>query len=497
MKAAVVTLLWCAATVHSAQPPNLIIALVDDLGRYNVPWYNPNQTKAEGLNKLATEEGAILDRFYTYKFCSPTRSSLLSGRFPIHVNEENPAGVGTPGGIDLGMKLLPEKLKTAGYKTAMVGKWHCGARSDANLPINRGFDHHLGFLTGGEDHYTQIAGDTSPYVDLWYNTGPAIGRNGTYSCYIYGDEAVRVVNEHDTSAPLFLYIPFHDTHEPYQDVKSFEDPTITDQQIKVMQAMVSCVAEATANVTNALKAKGMWDNTLFVWASDNGGPQYWSANNYPLRGGKGTDFEGGVRAAGFVTGGLLDASLRGTTITSAMHLVDLHLTFCKMAGLTDEQCSDNVPGLPPIDGLDLQHYFIAPLNMTRPTRDIILSSNSFISGDLKYVAHSLNASYCQNAGCGYWTGPWWPINNQHNPLQADPGCPVDGCLFNVTADPTEHDELSSRYPEIQQSMKAQLAVYAAGAFQTNSTYGYDTCKTLQQFGDSNEGFAGPLCTKSN
>eukprot|EP01064_Diplonema_japonicum_P008072 TRINITY_DN15601_c0_g1_i1.p1 TRINITY_DN15601_c0_g1~~TRINITY_DN15601_c0_g1_i1.p1 ORF type:complete len:512 (+),score=90.07 TRINITY_DN15601_c0_g1_i1:51-1538(+) len=494
MRAHTILLLCIVAQAHTAQLPNLVIALVDDLGRYNVPWYNPNQTKAEGLNKLATEEGAILDRFYTFRVCSPTRSSLLSGRFPIHVNEENPVGVGVPGGIDIKMTLLPQKLKKVGYKTAMVGKWHCGARSDANLPINRGFDHHLGFLTGGEDHFTQIAGSTSPYVDLWLNTKPAIGRNGTYSCYLYGDEAVNVIENHDTTSPLFLYIPFHDTHAPYEAVPKYEDPTIPNETIKIMQAMVSCVADATVNITDALKRKNMWDNTLFVWASDNGGPQYWSANNYPLRGGKTTDFEGGVRVAAFVTGGLLDPSLRGTTITSAMHLVDLHTTMCKLSGQSDEQCGDEIPGYPSTDGMDLRGYFVAPLNMTRPVKDIVLSSNAFISGDWKYVASTVNASYCQHGDCGYWTGPWWPITSAHVPLEADPGCPVDGCLFNLADDVTEHHELSTQYPERQQAMKAQLAKYVEGRFQTNSTYGYNNCTTLKEAASKNGGFAAPLCT---
>eukprot|EP01059_Diplonema_ambulator_P008473 TRINITY_DN1810_c0_g1_i1.p1 TRINITY_DN1810_c0_g1~~TRINITY_DN1810_c0_g1_i1.p1 ORF type:complete len:503 (+),score=147.16 TRINITY_DN1810_c0_g1_i1:154-1509(+) len=450
---------------------------------------------AGGLNDLATKEGAILDRFYTFKVCSPTRSSLLSGRFPIHVNEENPTGVGVVGGIDLRMTLLPQKLKRQGYKTAIVGKWHCGARSDANLPVNRGFDHHLGFLSGGEDHYTQQSYETSNYVDLWQQTGPAYGRNGTYSCYLYGGEAVQVINNHDTSVPLFLYIPFHDTHAPYEDEPRFEDHSITNPEIRVMNAMVSCVAEATVNVTDALKAKGMWENTLFVWASDNGGPQYWSANNYPLRGGKTTDFEGGVRTAAFVSGGLLAPSLRGTTIKSAVHLVDIHESMCLMSGQTSAECSDPVPGLPDVDGIDVRGFFMEPLNATRSNDVIILSSNAYIDGDWKYVASSPVESYCNNERCGYWTGPVWPQNTSHVPVTPDPGCPPDGCLFNLANDVEERHELSNQYPQKQQEMKQRLAAFVAGKFQTNSSGGYDNCKPLPTVAAANGGFAAPLCTK--
>ena len=97
--------------------------------------------------------------------------------------------------------ILPQKLKTAGYVTATYGKWHLGARQWPNLPTNRGFDHHLGFLTGGEDHYTQKAYEAvskgQKPVDLWQDAKPAYGRNGTYSCHLYGSEAVKLIESHD------------------------------------------------------------------------------------------------------------------------------------------------------------------------------------------------------------------------------------------------------------------------------------------------------------
>ena len=107
-------------------------------------------------------------RLYTYKYCSPSRSSFLTGRLPVHVNQNNNCNLVTyPGGADLRMTLLPERLRGAGYRTAMTGKWHCGARSAANLPANRGFDSHFGFLKGGEDHITQRSGDAGlSFVDL-------------------------------------------------------------------------------------------------------------------------------------------------------------------------------------------------------------------------------------------------------------------------------------------------------------------------------------------
>jgi arylsulfatase I/J len=283
------------------------VALIDDLGGYNVPWRNPEQ-KGDDLLQLSTKEGMRLENFYTFKYCSPTRSSFLSARFACHVNQYN--GMACPGcdgcdggGIDLRMKLLPQKLADKHYRSYMVGKGHIGGRSVGHLPINRGFDHHLGFLGGGEDHW-QCSGhrhscdgnasstngvhcqcdDAKPgsHVDLWEDDAPAYGLNGTYSCNLYSGKAVALVEDHAKNYPsqgMFLYLPYHDVHEPYEALDSFRDPSCPDKGRQTMQAMMSCVSEGTGNVTRALKKAGMWETTLFLWSSDNGGPQYWLGNN--------------------------------------------------------------------------------------------------------------------------------------------------------------------------------------------------------------------------
>ena len=131
----------------------------------------------------------VLDRMYSYKYCSPSRSSFLSGRLPIHVTQNNRNNlVENPGGADLRMSLLPQKLAAFNYYNAIVGKWHVGARSAENLPINRGFDSHFGFLKGGEDHINQHSSDDNlVFVDLWRDRAPAYGENGTFSTIMYAE----------------------------------------------------------------------------------------------------------------------------------------------------------------------------------------------------------------------------------------------------------------------------------------------------------------------
>ena len=269
------------APAAAAPPKHFVVALVDDLGGYNVPWRNPEQ-KGDDLLQLSMKEGMRLENFYTFKYCSPTRSSFLSARFPAHVNELN-GGTCDGGGVDLRMKILPEKLRAAGFRSYMLGKGHIGSRSAANLPINRGFDHHLGFLGGGEDHWTQRVGAG---VDLWEDDAPAWGINGTaYSCDLYSHKAVALIEDHAknyASKGMFMYLPFHDVHEPYEAEDRFLDPSVPDKGRQTMAAMVSCVSEGTGNVSRALRSAGMWEDTLFLWSADNGGPQYWLGNNFPL-----------------------------------------------------------------------------------------------------------------------------------------------------------------------------------------------------------------------
>merc|ERR1719277_190938 len=112
-----------------------------------------------------------------------------------------------------------------------------------------------------------------------------------------------------------------------------------------MDGMVKCVDIATKNVTQALKQKGMWADTFFLWSSDNGAPQYKNGNNHPFRGGKGTFFEGGVRVASFVAGGAVKLP-PGSHVDAMIHFADWYATFCAMAGIDP---SDKVKGLPDID----------------------------------------------------------------------------------------------------------------------------------------------------
>ena len=299
-------------------------------------------------------------------------------------------------------------------------------------------------------------------VDLWLDDAPAYGLNGTaYSCDMYSGKAVSLIEDHAANHAdqgMFMYLPFHDVHEPYEAEDRFIDPSITDKGRQTMAAMVSCVSEGTGNVSRALRQAGMWETTLFLWSADNGGPQYWLGNNCelsacvlfcglcacaarpfpdrrivatadPLRGGKGVDFEGGVAGAAFVTGGALPSHLWGLASDSPMHVADLHFTICRLAGLTDAACRDDaIPGVPPVDGIDFRAAFQS-VNVSRPlsqgqgasagTQEIVLSSNGGPSGDQELG--NLTGAYIDfNLTNG---GPWKFVRNTSTVLK-NAGSPI-------------------------------------------------------------------------
>jgi len=238
-----------------------------------------------------------LDRFYTYKFCSPTRSSFLSGRLPIHVNEDNNPS-SQPGGVDPRMTTIGEQLSAAGYYCSVAGKWHGGAYLESQLPVHRGFDTSLTFLNGNEDHYTQYFGILAG-IDLFQGDAPAIGRNGTYGAFMYVAhhlEAVATFASNSTGKDaLFLYMPYQNTHSPYEAPLQYLNASITTTASKrSMFGMIACLDESVGNVTSALKAAGLWANTLLVFSADNGGEISAAGNNYPLRGGKHVETSGGI-----------------------------------------------------------------------------------------------------------------------------------------------------------------------------------------------------------
>ena len=232
-----------------------------------------------------------------------------------------------------------------------VGKWHLGFFDEIYTPTHRGFDSYYGFLGGGEEHFSQCTlqskcGITCPTqgdIDLYRNDGPAFGENGTYSDYLFTTEAVKVIEEHNTASPLFLYFAIHNVHRPLQAPPELVDMypetgyNISTNRRRIFNAMHTAVDFSLSNITQALKDKGIYNNTIILFAADNGGIFNYinlGSSNYPLRGGKFSYFEGGIKAASFIHSPLLPLNVIGTRYKGMLHISDWYVTFCEMAGIS-------------------------------------------------------------------------------------------------------------------------------------------------------------------
>ena len=284
MRFAVMLVASTMVTFVSAAPrPHIVSFLVDDLGRYDTSVFNPTlKAETPAIDQLA-RSGIVLDRFYVYMYCSPTRRSMLSGRFPtsINANQAGPCSNYLP----RQMTWISDKLKqstdvhgnatNSSYMNHFVGKGHLGYPTTDHLPINRGYDSHVGYLGGAEQYYQA----TMNSHDMWANhtPGAAIVPEIHYSTNYYSRVAVDIIHQHDTRRPLFLDLRYQGVHGPYEEPPFFEQvrntssnnqlcgPTYTCQ---IMQSMVRAVDSGIANVTAALKARGMYDNTLILFSGE-------------------------------------------------------------------------------------------------------------------------------------------------------------------------------------------------------------------------------------
>ncbi|KAF4519333.1 hypothetical protein B566_EDAN008255 [Ephemera danica] len=233
------------------QQPNIIIIVGDDVGWNDVAFHGSNQVPTPNIDALAYS-GVILNNYYVMQMCTPSRSALMTGRHPIHTGMQHFVIFATePWGLDLNEKLLPEYLKEQGYATHIVGKWHLGFFHEAYAPTFRGFDSHFGYWTSAMDYYTHSDNDQG---------------FGEYATRMFTTEAERLISTHDTSRPLFLYLPHLAVHaanagEPAQAPQETIDlfPDIADPVRRIFagrDGKYSLSAVQVSDVAVALAAIG-------------------------------------------------------------------------------------------------------------------------------------------------------------------------------------------------------------------------------------------------
>lgn len=431
------TAITAAATIGLAQravaagvtPPNIVYIIADDQGYADVG-YHGSDILTPNIDKLAAE-GARLEQFYAQPMCTPTRAALMTGRYPLRYGFQ--LGVIPSGGsygLPVDEYLLPQALKDAGYRTAMVGKWHLG-HADVNFwPRQRGFDSFYGALVGEIDHFEHA----SHGVTDWYRDNELLHEEG-FDNTLFGQEAARVIEGHDAATPLFLYLAFTAPHSPFQAPEEYvaKYAHVEDEQRRLYSAMITAMDDEIGRVVAALEAKGLRENTLIVFQSDNGGVRSamfageskvgnsLPADNSPYRDGKGTTYEGGTRVCALMN---WPGKVKAGEVTGMMHVVDMLPTLANLAGASLEKSK-------PLDGMDVW----ATVSEGQPTpRSSMVYNVDPTNGTIRHGDLKLR-----------WTA-------------ALPGL-VE--LYDLAADPGETTNLADQKPAEVDAMKAEVVKLAS------------------------------------
>ncbi len=410
----------------AATKPNIVYFLIDDMGYADAGFNGCTDIKTPNFDKFA-KEGAVLDCLYGQPVCSPTRACLMTGRYPVRTGVYNVVQYRQPQpwSLPLSERTLAQTLHAAGYTTAISGKWHLGEDSPAHLPTRRGFDHEYGFMGGGINSFLKA---TDKKAADWYRDDQKIEESG-YSMHLIAREACRLIREQPADKPLFLYVTPNSVHTPWLSPEEYQKPYAhLPERRKQLAGMTAAADEAFGQIMTALREKGMADNTLVIFSSDNGGTSWdGTARNDPLRGGKSDIYEGGFRLGSFVWWpGKIPA---GGRIKEPMHVVDWYPTLAKLAGSTA------APQLP-LDGKNI--WPVLAQGAKTPHDEILLIGSRPGQRAIRM-------------------GDWKLLLNPNEFRGKTKSEPVE--LYYVAEDIAEKHDLAAANPERVRAMRARLLPY--------------------------------------
>ncbi|CAE7724977.1 Arsb [Symbiodinium pilosum] len=469
------TLSWA-----EAKPPNILFILADDLGFNDVSFHGSPQIPTPNIDEIA-RTGITLNSYYAQPVCSPTRATIMSGRHVSHTGIYMPLMMGTAARLNISYSTLPQFLEKLGYDTHMVGKWHLGQNELAAMPTGRGFASFFGYLSGEEDYITHQAAGA---FDLFDGTRTAFEFNGTHSTGLWVSKVLNLLSK-PSEKPFFIYLAFQNVHWPLEPteeaLRRFEGKTGGDAQRQGVCGLASMLDDAVGQVIRKLKDQRLYDDTLIVFASDNGGPTNgfqgtWSSN-YPMRGGKNTLWEGGTRVAAAIRGPGIPQELVGSVSYHKVHAADWLPTLVRVAANDPKWLERNWPQGEPVfelgDGMDVWDTFskgvavreevLLEAHQQDETR--IAHGNSLIVGDWKIL--KLSPSQQEEFG---WVPPpgqnpreveyQLPCRLADQPRSVDyTECSEEFCLFNVASDPCEYRNVAKEHPKIVARLAERLAEY--------------------------------------
>lgn len=413
-----------------APRPNILVILADDLGVGDLGCAGAEDLRTPHLDRLFAE-GLTFDRFYANScVCSPTRAALLTGCYPERVGV--PGVIRTPqadnwGYLAPGIETLPERLRSVGYRTALVGKWHLGLESP-NLPEERGFQHFDGFLGDMMDDYYHHRRHGVGYLR---RSGQAVEGQGHATDLFTQWACERLEDLAASESPFFLELAYNAPHTPLQPSQDTlnrvlaREHGIENNRAKLV-AMIEHMDAGIGRILQRLEELGLADSTIVIFSSDNGGQLDVGASNGSWRDGKQSLYEGGIRVPCCVRWPAVTAA--GSHCSTAVITMDLVPTLCAAAGVSPPQ---------DIDGVDLTPALKGQADEL-PSRALFFHRRE---GGTRYAGLTIQAAI---------EGNWKLVQNS-------PFAPRE--LYNLDEDPRETRDLSHEEPERLEQLARALMLH--------------------------------------
>lgn len=438
-------LLLAAAALADA-PPNIVLIVSDDQGYPDLGCIGAKPIHTPHLDRLAAEGARGTSFYVTWPACTPSRGSLLTGRYPQRnglydmvrndmVNyghrftwEEYAVSPEMTLGLDPREITIGDMLKKAGYATGVVGKWDMG-QAKRYLPLQRGFDFFYGHGNNGIDYYTH---ERYGIPSMFRGNERTEEDKGQYVTHVFGREALYFMREHLGQRPFFLYLPFNAPHgastlaednggkrpgvqAPEEYVARYRDK-VKDEKLARYYAAVTCMDEVIGDVLKTLDEAGQTGNTIVIFFSDNGGSG--NGGNQPLKGGKGTMFEGGLRVPFLIRWpGKVPAGVVTDEMLTALEIVPTLLA---------------AAGAPAPEGVTLDGFDMLPV----------------LRGEVKAPREAM--FWQRRADKAARVGRWKWVESGRG-----------SGLFDLSQDLGEQKDLSKEKPEVLKMMQARFAAWRA------------------------------------
>ena len=426
--------------------PNFIVFMTDDQGYGDLSCMGTTDFLTPHIDELATGGARFTNWYSNSPVCSPSRASLLTGRYPGNAGVRAIlAGHRKATGLTPETPTIAAAVKDLGYQTAMVGKWHLGL-DDRCRPNQNGFDYFYGFMAGCIDYYSHIFywsmadGRTNPTHDLWEN-GQELYDNGKYFTEMVTDRAVEKIREmNEAEEPFFLYVAYNAPHYPMHAPKKYIDrfPHLPEDR-RIMAAMLSAVDDGVGAITDELKRLGILEDTVVFFQSDNGPSResrnwmdgrsdpYYGGLPGSLKGHKFSLFEGGIRVPGiFSWPGHIPA---GQVIDEPCAAMDVFPTLLTMAG--------GDPAKYELDGLDISDVLMS--GAKTPHEEI------FWEMEMQTAVRRGNYKLVLDGQLVEGEPPQDPV-----------------FLSDLSVDPSETTNLAGEMPELTAELKEKALTWRAG-----------------------------------